>query len=66
MAESLEPSTTAARVMANVCMVMGTPQGYPDGDLGHHGDDGGEQSGVADIADRKFRALGVFGSRLTR
>ena len=36
-----------------------------DGDLGHHGDDGGEQSGVADIADRKFRALGVFGSCLT-
>lgn len=27
MAESLEPSTTAARVMANVCMVMGTPRG---------------------------------------
>ena len=27
MAESLEPSTTAASVMAKVCMVMGTPRG---------------------------------------
>lgn len=27
MADSLEPSTTAASVMAKVCMVMGTPSG---------------------------------------
>ena len=57
MADSLEPSTTAASVMAKVCMVMGTPSGMGMEICAITAMTAANRPRVADIAHRELTGL---------